>query len=664
MLVSLRHCLAGQLEILGSDPVQMICRKVLVQEKCRNEIELFSIGNDFFADHWKPLQKLQLHVQKRHKSEIPGTELIPEDGSAVDADPALILGDGKKALLCGFLDTDIHCGRFDVSSDGIRCIAEYHPAYRPETETVCSQKIVFISGKDPVELLKQYAALISANYHLSPQMRFPRYAVGANWHYYGPTMTEKQLDEELDSIISRRIPLDVYQLDDGWQKDYGDWEPNCKWPSGMKAAADRIKAAGMIPGIWITPFLCGKNSVSRFPEDWMLRDADGNRLTMMIGVIPFFIFDPSHPGVQEYIKSFLLTIKSWGYVYYKIDFTRCLFLNPAACPYDRSITLLQLYRRGIELLRNTLGEECCLNLCGGHEGATVGLADVTRTGRDTYGKWDKPEDAPWIRIRECVMRGWMNSFRMSDPDASIMRLNSQPLPEDADFTPHGFAENYANLSCGFLSDIEAETFVLNQFLGGGIAEIGERLPDLSGERLALLKKVVPPYGEAARPLDFFTYPMPQFYRTEISSPLPELESWTIISVLNITDETADLHYPEEFIAETMVYDLSEMKMIGIFAPGDSLLIAGVPAHGSKVLKFIRMPEKRQPFFVADDLHYSAGAVEIVSIKTEGNAICGQLKSPWHCRVRIAGAFPLPDGKSWQIVDGDCDSNGGFTLTLE
>ena len=190
MIISLRHCLAGQLEILDANPDQMICREVLVSERCRDEIELFFIGNGFFAEHWKPLQDLFLHVQKRQKGEVPGTEVVPGADSPVAADPALILSDGEKALLCGFLDTDIHCGRFDVSSAGIRCIAEYHPAYRPATERVASQKIVFISGDDPVELLKQYAALISANYNLRQQKRFPRYVVGANWHYYGPTMTE------------------------------------------------------------------------------------------------------------------------------------------------------------------------------------------------------------------------------------------------------------------------------------------------------------------------------------------------------------------------------------------------------------------------------------------------------------------------------------------
>ena len=665
MLKSVQNALSGKVVTVENSDSCFIFRRELPAALCRGDVELFCIDPETFAKSGDPVKDLKVSIQKRQKGEVPGTEEItPDSDDILIADPAIVLSDGKNCLLCGFLDQDIHLARLEWSRAGLRAVAEYHPAYQPRTETVFSQHIICLAGDDPARLLNRYAEAIARFYKLPEIRKFPRYAVGANWHFYGPTMTEAQLDEELNAISRRRIPLDVYQLDDGWQKDYGDWEANNKWPSGMKTAADKIKAAGMIPGIWITPFLCGKNSAGRFPGSWLLKDAGGNALTMNIGPIPFLIFDPSNPEVAGYIREVLLRIKSWGYRYYKVDFTRCLFLDPAAVPYDRSITLLQLYRLGIELIRRTLGDECCLNLCGGHEGATIGLADITRTGRDTFGKWDKPDDPAWIRIRQCVMRNWMNRFRMGDPDASVMRLNAEELSGNCDFTPHFYHPAYARLSSGDLNDTEAETFVLNQFLGGGIAEIGERLPDLSDRRLALLRKVVPPFGDPAQPLDFYTVPIPQFYRTRITPLSPDLKPWEIISVINISDETATLSCPVNFDTPVMVFDLSEMVQLAICKPGDKLTIPGIAPHGSKVLKLIPLPEKREPFFVADDLHYSGGGVEISSVKINSSAITGQMSSPWHCKVQIAGAFPLPDGRSWQIISGSCDSNGEFSLTLE
>ena len=646
------------IEILESG-LPLIFNKKIASKDAVGEIELFFIPQECCTAAGFPVEGTLVSCQKRQKGDIPGTETLSETEPVLIADPAIVISCKDKCLLCGFLETTRHLGRFEWSADGLRAIAEYHPAYRPQGEFITCQKMVMLSGNNPASLLDTYAELIKKYNNIPDRKPFPRYAVGANWHYYGPTMTEKQLDEELAVIVDQKIPLDVYQLDDGWQKDYGDWQHNTKWPSGMKAAADKIKAAGLIPGIWITPFLCGNVEIADKHPDWLLRDVSGNALTMKIGPIPFRIFDPSHPECAKWIKSYLKEIYSWGYRYYKIDFTRCLFLDPAAVPFDRSITLLELYRNGITLLRETLGEECCLNLCGGHEGATIGLADVTRTGSDTYGDWAKSYGA-WTRIQQCVMRGWMSPFRMGDPDASIMRINREPLSDKLDFTPHRYVPDYSELSKGSLNDDEASTFILNQFLCGGIAEIGERLPDLQPERLRLLHKIIPACGTPAEPLDFFQQPLPRFYKTRIVPSCADLQPWEIISALNVSDDAESFTYPGTINKPTMVFDGNKMELIGIFQPGEEIRTPVIPPHGSVVLKFIELPETEKSFFVATDLHYSAGGVEVQKITANTDSICGTLSSPWQRKIQVAGAFPLPGGK-WQIITAEADSNGEFSI---
>lgn len=639
----------------------LIFDKKIASSDAVGEVELFSISADICTAAGFPAAETVAHCQKRQKGEIPGTEQISTESAVLIADPAIILHHQGKCLLCGFLETTRHLGRIEWSADGLRAIAEYHPAYRPETEFVHAQKMVILQGDDPVLLMENYTELVQKYNPVPRRRQFPRYAVGANWHYYGPTMTEAELDEELAVIKAQHIPLDVYQLDDGWQIDYGCWQHNSKWPSGMKAAADKIKAAGMIPGIWITPFLCGNIEIAERHPQWLLRDEAGNALTMKIGPIPFRIFDPSHPECAEWIKSYLKEIYSWGYRYFKIDFTRCLFLDPAAVPFDRSITLLELYRKGIVLLRETLGEDCCLNLCGGHEGATIGLADVTRTGSDTYGNWEK-SDGAWTRIQQCVMRSWMSVFRMGDPDASIMRLNSEGLSPERDFTPHKYVPDYSTLSQGSLTDDEASTFILNQFLCGGISEIGERLPDLQPERLKLLHKIIPACGTPAQMVDFFQRPLPRFYRTRIVPRCSSLGEWEIISVLNIDDKAQSFTYPGSVTEPTMVFDTGKMELLGIFHPGEKITTPVIAPHGSAVLKFLPIPDGNKPFFVAADLHYSAGGVEVESISMTDDSIKGKLSSPWQTAVQLAGAFPIPGG-SWKIVIASANSNGDFSIDL-
>ncbi len=647
------------IELPENDQI-LIFDKKIASSAAKKEVELFFISKENCTAAGFPAAESVVHCQKRQKGEIPGTEQLSAETPLLTADPAMLVCHEKNCLLCGFLETTRHLGRFEWNADGLRAIAEYHPAYLPATEFIHSQKIVMLKGNDPLQLLKQYTELVKQYNPVPQRKKFPRYAVGANWHYYGPTMTEAELDEELAEIKAKNIPLDVYQLDDGWEKDYGCWLPNNKWPSGMKAAADKIKATGMIPGIWVTPFLCGNVEIAEQHPDWLLRDISGNALTMKIGPIQFRIFDPSHPECAKWIKSYLKEIYNWGYRYFKIDFTRCLFLDPAAVPFDRSITLLELYRNGITLLRETLGNECCLNLCGGHEGATIGLADVTRTGSDTYGNWIKSNGA-WTRIQQCVMRSWMSEFRMGDPDASIMRINAEGLSPERDFTPHKYVPSYSTLSQGSLNDDEASTFVLNQFLCGGIAEIGERLPDLQPHRLQLLHKIIPPCGTPAEMVDFFQRPLPCFYKTRIVPRCSELPEWEIISVLNVADEARSFVYPDTITVPTMVFDTGKMELLGIFAPGEKITTPVIAPHGSAVLKFIPLPGERKPFFAAANLHYSAGGVEVETISISDNTISGRLSSPWQTTVKVAGAFPQPDGR-WEIVTAATSSNGDFTLT--
>ena len=49
-------------------------------------------------------------------------------------------------------------------------------------------------------------------------------------------------------------PMTVFQIDDGWQKVWGDWTANEGFPRGMETLATEIKEAGFDAGLWLAPF--------------------------------------------------------------------------------------------------------------------------------------------------------------------------------------------------------------------------------------------------------------------------------------------------------------------------------------------------------------------------------------------------------------------------
>ena len=49
-----------------------------------------------------------------------------------------------------------------------------------------------------------------------------------------------------------------YSDDAGWWDTVGQWEPSLiRFPSGLKGVLDKIRAAGMIPGLWVEPEVVG-----------------------------------------------------------------------------------------------------------------------------------------------------------------------------------------------------------------------------------------------------------------------------------------------------------------------------------------------------------------------------------------------------------------------
>src|SRR5208337_3154332 len=107
------------------------------------------------------------------------------------------------------------------------------------------------------------------------------------------------------------FPLDVVQLDDGFQSALGDWDTtNAKFPSGLKRIADEIRDAGFEAGIWTAPFLAARDSrTMNAHPDWLIRDRDGEPLkacynanwtTDERGVA--YALDPSNPAFCSHLE--------------------------------------------------------------------------------------------------------------------------------------------------------------------------------------------------------------------------------------------------------------------------------------------------------------------------------------------------------------------------
>ncbi len=96
---------------------------------------------------------------------------------------------------------------------------------------------------------------------------------------HGGAGDEKSI-AELSEFAKKELEpfgFNFIQIDDGWQqgeklngprKNFTGFRPNGPYPAGMKATADRLKAAGLMPGIWFMPF------AGTYNDPWFKTRAD------------------------------------------------------------------------------------------------------------------------------------------------------------------------------------------------------------------------------------------------------------------------------------------------------------------------------------------------------------------------------------------------------
>lgn len=262
-----------------------------------------------------------------------------------------------------------------------------------------------------------------------------------SWYQYYTDIDQKTVLDNLSAFRKNKIPLEYFQIDDGWQPAVGDWlkaDPK-KFPKGMKPVAAAIRRAGYRPGLWIAPFVCVKNSeIYRKHLDWLVKNDAGKPL--VIGNNDkwggrFYALDVTNAEVRKYLTAVFDTVlNKWGFDMIKADFLYAACVDPTELA-----TRGQIMRSAMKFLRKIAGQKVLLG-CGVPLASAFGLADYCRIGCDTDTKWEY-RDASVVHYRERVST--VNSildtigrrrldggpFR-NDPDVYFLRQDGVLLNEE------------------------------------------------------------------------------------------------------------------------------------------------------------------------------------------------------------------------------------------
>jgi alpha-galactosidase len=295
--------------------------------------------------------------------------------------------------------------------------------------------------------------------------------------------------------VRERVPVDVFQLDDGYQRAVGDWlDLNDKFPSGMPALVRDIRTAGFTPGIWLAPFLLSANSHTYAEHpDWVVRDDAGQPIVAVTNwEADNYALDTTQLEALAWVKHVVRTMcEDWGYDYLKIDFVYAGALRGRR--HEPNVSAIQAYRRGVEAIRRVAGDRFILG-CGAPFLPSIGLVDGMRIGEDVAPYWRRPENslgpAMTNALHETLLHGWMHRrWWVNDPDCLMARAHDSQLT---------------------LAEVQAWAGVVA--LSGGMTLVSDDLSTLEPDRLELVGRLFPPLGEAAQALPPYVDDMPSRLR--------------------------------------------------------------------------------------------------------------------------------------------------------
>jgi alpha-galactosidase len=381
-----------------------------------------------------------------------------------------------------------------LTSDRIELSLPLNPG-----EEMSSERVMFAVGTDYLGQLRAYGSAIRRLHHARVSSVIP---IGWwSWTAYYAAINEGETLANADWLSQHLNSLgyNFFQIDEGYQYARGEYVTAnaTQFPDGMRFVAHHILRDGLTVGLWTAPFEVSSRAwVYEHHKDWLVHNAKGEPIPLedvwRQGVDTLYALDTTHPGAQEYLRQTYKTLaREWGVRFIKMDFMDTTAIE--GYHYRPNTTALEAQRMGLQVIRNTVGDDVILDKDGSPMLNPVGILDTGRVSADTGHSFLRSKTAaPGIAAR-FYMNG---NFFITDPDAFNI-TDTYMVEHSRERSSHSLAAAQASIALSAVA--------------GGMYEIGDDLLVLSSEkdRLALVENRdllnMAKAGRASTPVDLMTY---------------------------------------------------------------------------------------------------------------------------------------------------------------
>ena len=448
-------------------------------------------------------------------------------GRAVSSRFLAALAGERGALLAGVGAPSEDFSFFRIADGALEAGYEPGRVLEQETEYVLALGV----GDDPLDLLDDYGRYLSrfARHHR------PSVAGWDSWDYYGAAVTMNDLRQEMAAIKSSPLSgkLTHFVIDMGWWTDWGDVQPNRRFPATFRAIAKEIAEAGFVPGIWHAPLQCSPwTHLGRHRQDLFVRDEqDGPVLSGGQGLL-----DWSQPEVLAILHEQFAAMRKAGFRYFKLDYIYADAVRQLGGRADTSTGPLAVIRKGLQTIREAVGEDAYILNCGAARECSVGITDASRVCTDIHTFWSHI----WNDAQEIACHLWENGRLWNiDPDFAVVRsaaTSDDPFPNYLYQRRPWTERNQFWMAGPEASFEELKVWLTVTHLCGGDLFLADSIARLNRTGISALGKLFPRLERAARPLDLFLNSPPRFW-------LAQDGRWARLGVFNWDDEPEPIAVP-------------------------------------------------------------------------------------------------------------------------
>ena len=415
-----------------------------------------------------------------------------------------------------------------------------------------------------------------------------------SWYGYRLTISAEEINRIAD-FINKTYPgfgFKYMQIDLGYSDENvpGRWmKTNERFPEGLEKFADDMRERGFVPGIWCSLFNVEEGVVS--PDAVM----DTASTWFWEPYCPMKWLDPTHPEVQKYASRTLRYFKSLGIKYFKIDFiNRAGRVDQVYIPFDKGVVRgAETYRKALKLVIDELDSDDFLYACSDLTMHSIGLCSTTMSACD-IGNTGIRNDKNMLEFFREQFTSTMSRYFVQNK-LVMLTADSINIAPPADLE-------------------EARLRTLFVGISGGQIFLGDKFQEASPEILDLVRRVLPPWGEAAVPTDLFGSRTQEIFKTVT----PDRDVYSFFNFEEEREMVLQLPDDREYDVWNFFEQRYEGRVKGVFT-------ASMPRVSARVFAFT--PVTDMPRVAGTSFHFTCGGIELDSVRFENGHLRGNLTRP-------------------------------------